>query len=195
MFDLERFIAECRRLAALGKPRQILSLMRQAVRDPAALRQAITPLDGKVGVLDAPPLYRAPDLTVLNVTLRPGVLSIPHDHQMWAVIGIYEGQETNTFFRRAQSDEVGLEKANTRHLRAGDAILLGADVVHAIENPLPTQTLGLHVYGGDLFAAERSMWSPHTGQPQAYDIPQFVRWSGDLARSRRAAAATPAAAG
>jgi predicted metal-dependent enzyme (double-stranded beta helix superfamily) len=191
MFDLEAFISECRRLTALGKPRQILALMREAVRDPAALKQGVTPLDAKVGVLDAPPLYRAADLTVLNVTLRPGVLSIPHDHKMWAVIGIYEGQEDNTFFRRAGPDpsKAGLEKANTRRIRAGQAILLGADVVHAIENPLPTQTLGLHVYGGDLFAAERSMWNPHSDGELAYDIPQFVRWSGDVARSRRAAAA------
>jgi predicted metal-dependent enzyme (double-stranded beta helix superfamily) len=184
MFDLEHFVSECRRLAAApGGVKKILELMRAAVRDPAAIGRAVTPLDGKVGVLDAPPLYRGDDLTVLNVTLRPGVVSIPHDHRMWAIIGIYEGQETNTFFKR---DGHGLRKANRRQVRAGEAILLGADVVHAIENPLPTQTLGLHVYGGDLFAAPRSMWSPATGEEHPYDIPQFTRWSADLARSRRA---------
>ena len=185
MFDLEQFIGECRHLAARDEPRRILDLMREAVGDPEALKREITPLDAKVGVLDAPPLYRSHELTVLNVTLRPGVLSIPHDHRMWAVIGIYEGQENNTFYRRSGP---GLETVNTRELRAGQAMLLGADVVHAIENPLPAQTLGLHVYGGDLFAAERSMWSPHTGEEHAYDIPQFTRWSGELARARRAAA-------
>lgn len=189
MFDLERFIGDCRRLAALGETKQILDLMRDAVRDPEALGRAVTPLEPGVGVLDAPPLYRSADLTVLNVTLRPGVLSIPHDHRMWAVIGIYEGQETNTFYRRADN---GLDTANTRQVAAGEAILLGPDVVHAIENPLPTQTLGLHVYGGDLFAAPRSMWSPHDGQEHAYDIAQFTRWSADLARSRRAGAAAAA---
>jgi predicted metal-dependent enzyme (double-stranded beta helix superfamily) len=185
MFDLQAFIEECRRLAARHEPRRILELMREAVGDPDALKRAVTPLDAKVGVFDAP-LYRSHDLTVLNVTLRPGVLSIPHDHGMWAVIGIYEGQENNTFFRRSGP---ALDRANTREVRAGEAILLGADVVHAIENPLPAQTLGLHVYGGDLFAAERSMWSPHTGEEHPYDIPQFTRWSGELARARRAAAA------
>src|SRR5439155_9072053 len=136
MFDLDQFIGECRRLAALGEVKPILDLMRAAVRDPAALKAAVTPLDPKVGVLDAPPLFRSDDLTVLNVTLRPGVLSIPHDHHMWAVIGIYEGQETNTFFRRAAH---GLEPANTREVTAGDAILLGDDVVYAFVNPIPTQ--------------------------------------------------------
>ena len=185
MFDLEQFIAECRRHAAQGEAKAILNLMRQAVRDPEALKQAVSPLDATVGVLDAPPLFRAADLTVLNVTLRPGILSIPHEHRMWAVIGIYEGQENNTFYRRSEG---GLEPVNTREVTAGEAILLGPDIVHAIENPLPTQTLGLHVYGGDLFAEPRSMWSP-AGEEHPYDIPQFTGWSRDLARSRRAAAA------
>ncbi|MFO1015101.1 MAG: hypothetical protein U1E50_15210 [Caulobacteraceae bacterium] len=185
MFDLEQFIVECRWFAGRNEPGRILELMRAAVGAPESLKRAVTPLDAGVGVLDAPPLFRSSDLTVLNVTLRPGVLSIPHDHGMWAVIGIYEGQENNTFFRRSGA---ALENVNTREVRAGEAILLGVEVVHAIENPLPAQTLGLHVYGGDLFAARRSMWSPHTGEAHPYDIPQFTRWSGELAKARRAAA-------
>jgi len=185
MFDLEAFIGECRRLAqAQHGPSRILDLMREAVGDAEAVKRAVTPLDPKVGVLDAPPLFRSAELTVLNLTLRPGIVSIAHDHRMWAVIGIYEGQENNTFFRRSGR---GLDKAGERQVRAGDAILLGPEVVHAIENPLATQTLGLHVYGGDFFAAQRSMWSPHDGGERPYDIPQFGAWSRDLAKSRRAA--------
>ena len=83
MFDLQAFIEACR--DAVGAPdgaRRVLGLMREAVRDPQALKAAITPLEGKVGALDAP-LFRADDMVVLNVTLRPGILTIPHDHAMW----------------------------------------------------------------------------------------------------------------
>ena len=184
MFDLDGFVEDCRRLArGPHAPKQVLDLMREALADLEAIRQAVPALAPKVGVLDAP-LFRSAELTVLNASLRPRVLSIPHDHRMWAVIGIYDGEEDNTFFRRA---ERGLEEANRRKVVAGEAILLGADVVHAIENPLDRPTLGLHVYGGDLLGAERSMWSPHTGEEHPYDVPQFYRWSRDLAESRRAA--------
>jgi quercetin dioxygenase-like cupin family protein len=187
MFDLDGFIAACRETAGdPHAPRRVLDLMRAAIADPAAIKQAVTPLERGVGVLDAP-LYRSPELTVLNVTLAPGVLSIPHDHRMWAVVGIYEGEETNTFYRRGSD---GLEESNHRTVLAGDAIVLGADVVHAIANPLTTPTLGLHVYGGDLLGAERSMWDPDAGAEHAYDVPQFYRWSKELALSRRKAAAT-----
>jgi len=190
MFDLDRFIEDCLSLSrGEHAPKRVLERMREAVADPDAIKRAVAPLDAKVGVLDAP-LYRSPELTVLNVTLRPGVLSIPHDHRMWAVIGIYGGEEANTFFRRA---EQGLEESNHRTLRAGEAMLLGADVVHAIENPLDEPTLGLHVYGGDLLGASRSMWDSHTGEERPYEVQQFYSWSRDRALMRRAEKSAAAA--
>ena len=42
----------------------------------------------------------ADDLTVLHVVWAPGMSIYPHDHRMWAIIGIYEGQEDNAFYRR-----------------------------------------------------------------------------------------------
>jgi predicted metal-dependent enzyme (double-stranded beta helix superfamily) len=185
MFDLETFIEACRRLVGEPHaPRLALELMREAVADPQAVAKGVTPLEPKVGVLDAP-LFRSPDLTVLNVELRPGMLSIPHDHRMWAVIGIYEGEEANTFYRRAGE---GLEEANQRTVRAGEAMLLGEDVVHAIRNPGAGPTRGLHVYGGDLLGASRSMWDL-AGREHPYDVPQFYAWSRELAQARKKASA------
>jgi predicted metal-dependent enzyme (double-stranded beta helix superfamily) len=186
MFDLDGFVESCRRLAREPHaPKRVLELMREVVADPEAVKQGVPPLAPNVGVLDEP-IFRSSELTVLNVALRPGGLSIPHNHGMWAVIGIYQGKEANTFFRRT---EHGLEEANRRTVETSEAMLLGADVVHAIENPLTSPTLGLHVYGGDLLGAERSMWSPEAGEEHPYDVPQFYRWSRDLALARRAAVA------
>ncbi|HEY3799566.1 MAG TPA: hypothetical protein VGL58_14530 [Caulobacteraceae bacterium] len=184
MFDLEAFIATCRQLVGEPHaPRRVLELMREALAHPDDVAAGVPPLAAGVGALDEP-LYRAPDLTVLNVSLRPGMLSIPHDHRMWAVIGIYAGEERNTFYRH---EGAGLTEQNHRSIHAGEAMLLGEGVVHAIENPLPTPTLGLHVYGGDLLGAERSMWDPEAGREHAYDVPQFYKWSKELALARRAA--------
>src|SRR6185312_15196992 len=99
---------------------------------------------------------------------------------------IYEGEEANTFYRCGAD---GLDESNRRTVHAGEAILLGEEVIHAIENPLSAQTFGLHVYGGDLLAAHRSMWNPGSGRQQSYDLREFFRMSGELARSRKAARA------
>jgi predicted metal-dependent enzyme (double-stranded beta helix superfamily) len=96
------------------------------------------------------------------------------------VIGIYEGQENNTFYRRSAN---GLEEVNRRAIHAGEAVMLGPEVIHAIQNPLAESTLGLHVYGGDLAAATRSMWHPHSRAELPYETPQFFRWCAELARA------------
>jgi predicted metal-dependent enzyme (double-stranded beta helix superfamily) len=186
MFTLDGFVEDCRRLAVGPHgPKQVLALMREVVADPEAIAAAVPPLEKGQSALSAP-LFRSADLTVLNASLGPGLVTIPHDHRMWAVVGIYEGEETNTFYRRAGE---GLAEANRRSVHAGEAILLGEDIIHAIANPLARPTLGLHVYGGDLLGAPRSMWDPTEGREHPYDVAQFGRWGRDLALSRRRTAA------
>ena len=85
MFDLDGFVEDCRRLASGPHgPKKVLDLMREAMADPEAVSRAVPPLAPKAGALDAP-VFRSSELTVLNVALRPGMLSIPHDHHIWQV--------------------------------------------------------------------------------------------------------------
>jgi predicted metal-dependent enzyme (double-stranded beta helix superfamily) len=177
MFDLEDFVASCERLVvAPDGARQVLDLMRRAVRDPEGIKRAVAPSDSGPA-MDAP-LKRSATCFILNATLYPRFASPPHDHCMWAVIGIYEGQENNTFYRRSGG---GLEIVNRKEVHAGEAIPLGPDVIHAIANPLGSRTLGLHVYGGDLAAAKRTMWNPHSGEELPYDGQKFFDWCRELA--------------
>ena len=39
-------------------------------------------------------------LTILNVIWAPLMLLLPHDHNMWATIGIYTGREDNIIWQR-----------------------------------------------------------------------------------------------
>ena len=86
---------------------------------------------------------------------------MPHNHQMWAVIGVYTGREDNIFWRRVPGGDGGkLEAAGARALSAKDADPLGDNIIHSVTNPIPRLTGAIHVYGGDFFAAERSEWDP-----------------------------------
>ena len=40
------------------------------------------------------------DLTVINFVWAPYMTLLPHNHNMFAVIGIYSGREDNMFWRR-----------------------------------------------------------------------------------------------
>ena len=56
-------------------------------------------------------LHRSADLTILNVIWAPRMTIMPHNHTMWAVIGIYTGREDNIFWRRLAQAPGGLVEA------------------------------------------------------------------------------------
>ena len=97
MFDLDQFAANCRAAlredAAQAAVREVVA---QAVGDPAVILKAFG--EPKRGELQK--LYQSPQLTILNVIWAPWTTLLPHNHQMWAVIGIYTGREDNIFWRR-----------------------------------------------------------------------------------------------
>src|SRR6478752_5244114 len=96
----------------------------ELIVDGDALEQAIGPVE-RGGITT---LHNRDDLTVLRVAWTPGMALNPHDHRMWAVIGMYGGQEDNAFYRRAPE---GLTPAGGRELPAGDVLVLGDDVIHS----------------------------------------------------------------
>ena len=95
----------------------------------------------------------------------------PHNHEMWAVIGIYGGREDNIFWRRIADDPEGrIEAAGAKALCTGDCVPLGRDLIHSVTNPIPKLTGAIHVYGGDFFEAERSEWDPESLDEHPLDI-------------------------
>ena len=91
----------------------------------------------------------------------------PHDHRMWAVIGVYGGQEENVFYRRS---ETGLTGHGNKTLVTKDTLPLGESVIHAVTNPLEKIAAAIHVYGGDFFAVPRSEWDLQTLKERPFDL-------------------------
>ena len=164
MFTVERFIEDCRAALAENNPQAaVKELMERTMAEPGEVEAALgTPTLAQIGTL-----HHASDLTVLNVVWAPGMAIYPHDHRMWAVIGIYGGQEDNSFYRRG---EHGLVEAGGRSLQIKDCVRLGDKVIHAVANPRRTFTGAIHVYGGDFFAEKRSEWDPETLEERPYDV-------------------------
>ena len=128
MFDVDEFLDDCIRANQEDKPQlAIKELLERAMSDPAALATALPPERAEIT-----PLHASPELTVLKVVWTPGMMFRPHNHAMWAAIGIYTGGEDNEFFRREGG---GLTPSGGRSLHVGDTVLLGGDVIHAVTNP------------------------------------------------------------
>ena len=97
---------------------------------------------------------------------------LPHNHNMWAVVGVYTGREDNIFWRR---DNGVIEAAGAKALSVKDAEPMGRDIIHSVTNPVEKLTGAIHVYGGDFFGAPRSEWNPETLTERPYDIEKNIR--------------------
>jgi predicted metal-dependent enzyme (double-stranded beta helix superfamily) len=168
VFDLDQFIVDCRAaLAEDASHKAVREVVARAVADPGAVLAGLG--EPRRGGVDK--LYHAGDLTILNVVWPPFMTIMPHNHLMWAVIGVYTGREDNIFWRRVAEGEAGkVEAAGAKALGVKDAAPLGRDIIHSVTNPIPRLSGAIHVYGGDFFAAERSEWDPETLREQRYDV-------------------------
>jgi len=186
MLNLERFVTQCR--AALAEPAPELAIkeiLQRIVASPSDVQAALgTPRHGEII-----PLHHERDLTILNVIWTPGMAIYPHDHRMWALIGLYGGREDNTFYRRSSQ---GLQVAGGKQLAVGDAELLGRSIIHAVANPLRTFTAAIHIYGGDFFNTPRSDWDPETLQERPFDIARGRKVFDDANERWRAECASEA---
>ncbi len=165
MFDLDEFVNQCR--ASLAESQPMLAIkehLDRIIATPDEITATIK-LDPGVALL-----HRSDELTIISVVVPPGLPKTPpHDHRMWALVGIIGGQEDNEFFRRRDS---GLVESGARSVKTSDSLAMGDDTIHSIRNPLEHSSLAaIHVYGGDLVGAraERSMWVDPDFTEQPYD--------------------------
>ena len=166
MFDKDQFVQDIRAAMVESDTQNAVNeVIARAVSEPAAIIKALgTPGRGRSEQLCADET-----LTVSNVIWGSEMWVPPHDHTMWAVIGVYQGQEDNTFWRE---DESGLTQHGGVALRTGDVRKLGENAIHSVKNPSSVQLCGaIHVYGGDFFGAipRRHSWDAETLERGPYD--------------------------
>lgn len=173
MFELGQFIAECRAALEQGASHNLVrEVVARAVSNPRAVLKEL----GEPKQAEIQTLCRSDSLTILNVIWGPHMTLLPHNHQMWAVIGIYTGREDNIFWRRVPGSPSGkVEAAGARALCEKDAEPLGRDIIHSVTNPIARLTGAIHVYGGDFFAVPRSEWDPETLLEQRCDVDRILR--------------------
>ena len=173
VFDLDLFIADCQDAVSLDPAhKSVREIVARAVSTPAAVIARLG-APARAGVQN---LHNSAELTILNVIWGPGMTIMPHNHLMWAVIGIYTGREDNIFWRRLPGQDGGrIEAAGAKSLGERDVAPLGHDIIHTVTNPLPRLTGAIHVYGGDFFAAARSEWDPETLLERPFNMEKNLR--------------------
>ncbi|HSW19271.1 MAG TPA: hypothetical protein VLJ86_18775 [Ramlibacter sp.] len=164
MFDKERFIHDCVSAVHEGQA-AIRELVAEAVSDGDRAMAELGPPE-HAGLT---PLYRSKELTIIKFVWAPCMSLMPHNHQMFSVVGLYSGREDNILWRRTAES---IEAAGAKSLGTGDVVVLGRDIIHSVLNPIGKMSCAIHVYGGDFFAPEepRSQWDHETLTELAWDV-------------------------
>lgn len=166
MFDTERFIADCCVAGASSGLCGVLEVVSRAVSAPAEILDAL----GEPRRAGVQVLYRSAALTVFNLIWGPQMCQLPHNHRMWAVIGIYTGREDNIL----ATPNGRIEAAGAKAVSEREAVPLGPDIIHSVINPVNRLTGAIHVYGGDFFAVSHSQWDPEHLVEEPYDVNRLL---------------------
>ncbi len=166
-FEIGRFVEECFAALDADEPADaIKDLLHQVVSTPDRLIDGLPDPLGQELVL-----FRDPRLTIIQVTIAPGLQYPAHNHGMEAAIGLYSGLERNVWFGSAEGDAISVRGVS--ELRAQGSIRMTSGVIHAVANPASGYSAGLHVYLGDLIAHDRTLWHPDTLQPMPFDNDKY----------------------
>jgi predicted metal-dependent enzyme (double-stranded beta helix superfamily) len=168
-FDLDQFIADVKRARGEADAQHaVQEVLARAVADPSSVMRGL----GEPKAAGIHEVYRAPDLTILNVVWAPLMILLPHEHRMWASIGIYSGREDNILWTRTGPR---VEAHGAASLSEKEVFSLPEDAVHSVTNPIERLTGAIHIYGGDFFATPRNEWDAETLQEQPFDLERARR--------------------
>ena len=134
----------------LQRLRYISPLVRQFLIDSPWLEAQYLPPDPQKG-WSVVMLYDEPDypLTVQMVAWQPGKVSSIHNHAGWGLVALLQGEEKNTFWRRAPDEEYPdrIEPVGDRILAPGQTIGFLPDAIHCIEAMGDEPTVSFNLYG------------------------------------------------
>jgi predicted metal-dependent enzyme (double-stranded beta helix superfamily) len=180
-FDLDGFVDQCLRAIHDGDPH---AATRELLAETVANPDPIIAKFGHGTKAELQPLFVNDELSVMRVIWAPGMSFGPHDHLIWAAIGVYAGAEDNAYFRLDR--EGTLTPSGVKRLEAGNAAVMGKDTIHAVHNPRGVFTEAIHVYGGNLGAqVGRRVWNPDTGASEPMSVELTQAYFEEVNRSLR----------
>lgn len=162
-FNVETFVQDMREIATReDAPKALRAYIDTLMQDPRAVAAAFPP-----DLTGDQILFEDASVSVWRTSFDPGVSVPAHDHQMSAVLCVYQGCERNDFFEADPSG--GLRRSGQVVLEAGDVLSVGPRAIHSVTCISDQPALGLHVYLGQLTTVERSLFDIDRGTAMPFD--------------------------
>lgn len=170
-YSLSKFIEEAEKVVRNNTSetetlRRLNPLLERLIQNPIST-EAFKPREDKYAMNLA---YMPDDevFSVIAAVWRSSQTTPIHDHLTWALVGVYDGQEKETLYRRTDDGSnpklARLEMVSERVNSKGHVTVLGEAGIHRVDNPFSKPALSIHVYGMDIGNAERHTYDPLTGK-------------------------------
>jgi predicted metal-dependent enzyme (double-stranded beta helix superfamily) len=121
-------------------------------------------------------LYRAEDgsLCLFSLVIPAGAETPVHDHLAWGLVGVYQGRQQETVYRRLDdgTDErqARLEVSRVATLDAGEfySLLPPLDDIHYVRTVSPGPSTSIHLLANDTACVWRHRFDPAAGTVTAF---------------------------
>ncbi len=170
---LEGFVSAAR--AAAGGPDPLeasIALMMNALTNPSRIAS-----DGADFVENEVLLFEDETVSIWHERFLPDEILPAHDHQMPAILGVYDGQERNRLFRQVDGT---IASCGELVLAAGEFHVFGPEDIHTVQAMNDAPSHGLHIYLGALTRVERSLFDVEAGARMPMTEADFVRLTRKL---------------
>jgi predicted metal-dependent enzyme (double-stranded beta helix superfamily) len=121
-------------------------------------------------------LYRAEDgsLCLFSLVVPAGAATPVHDHLAWGLVGVYQGEQHETVYRRlddaSDPTHADLEVTKEQPLKRGDCypLIPPTDDIHYVRTTSPTASISIHLLANDTACVWRHKYQPDTGAVSAF---------------------------
>ena len=114
-------------------------------------------------------LFRAADrsLSLFSLVVPPGAMTPVHDHLAWGLVGLYDGNQDEEFYRTGAGT---LELTRRRPLSPGDfyALLPPEDDVHRVRTTSNVTSVSIHLLANDTGCILRHTYDETTGEARPF---------------------------
>jgi 3-mercaptopropionate dioxygenase len=116
-------------------------------------------------------LYRAEDgsLCLFSLVVPVGAETPVHDHLAWGIVGVYQGAQDETVYRRlddgSDRDRASLEVSKRHTLKRGECytLLPPTDDIHFVKTISQVPSISIHLLANDTACVWRHRFDPASG--------------------------------
>lgn len=122
-------------------------------------------------------LYRSQErsLIIFSLVIPPYEITPVHDHLSWGLVGLYQGKQEETVYRRVDSGELEgqaqLETVGTYQVKTGDIyhLLPPDNDIHSVKaTTVFTPSISIHLMGNDTGSIWRHHYHPAENTVQSF---------------------------